>query len=259
MTKVDYQNQRIGLLDAANFDYQGGGEVVAMEIEGSTPFIEATIRGYGRKPTTGRFLVDSGSSGSISISGPFAAKIKLASSMPKTVLSKGKFGVGGEVTSLVGRLQSLQIGNLVFQDLIADIAQDQKGVGADKNKAGIIGGEVFSRCVVYFDYPGNRLILEPQPGFDEHFGWNNSGLTVESGGRGNFHRLTIARVIADSPGDLAGLKERDLLLEIDGKSADHWDIDRLKELFHGPVRAVKLLVLRDGKELQLSIQLKEII
>ncbi len=259
VTRVDYKNQQIGFYDANHFDYQGTGEIVAMEIENSTPYVDATICGYGRKPIRGRFLVDSGAGGPVAINGPFAESIRLASSMPKTVLSKGGFGVGGEVTSLVGRLQSLQIGNLVFHDPVADISQNKKGAGADKNRAGILGGGIFSRCVVYFDYPGKRLILEPQAGFDDHFWWTNSGLTLISGGRGNFHHLAITRVVANSPGAVAGLKEGDQLLEIDGESAELWTIGRLKELFQKQTRVVKLQVLRAGKKLQLSMKLEEII
>jgi len=140
VTEIDYANQRLGLYDPETFDYQGDGVVIPMGMDGSTPRIEAVVKGYGEEPVTGYFTLDTGSGGCISMARPFAEKNSIVESMPKTATSSGGFGVGGTTSSVFGRLESVQLGGLVFRDPVVSISLDKAGAGADQNTAGLIGG-----------------------------------------------------------------------------------------------------------------------
>ncbi|MCP4143886.1 MAG: hypothetical protein GY752_01235 [bacterium] len=259
VTEVDYANSRIGLHDPKTFKYQGDGVVVPMSMDNSTPHIEATVTCHGGKSVTGFFLLDTGSGGTVSMAGPFAEKHGVIESMPKTVLYSGGFGAGGESTSLVGRLKSVELGGLVFNEPVITVSQDEGGVGADVSSAGLIGGRILSRCRIFLNYPGGQLILEPNDKFADSFNWNKSGLTVSTGGRGDFHHFTIVSIVDGSPAQKMGLRKGDQLLEVAGKPAAEWVSDELSELFSGKDQDLELVLQRDGKTIRVTLKLRDFI
>jgi hypothetical protein len=259
VTEIDYAGHRLGLHDPGTFNYQGEGVIVPMEMDGSTPHVRATIRGYGSEPVTGYFLLDTGSGNAMSLAGPFARTNELQATMPQTVKHSGGFGVGGETTTVFGRLQSFELGGLVFSEPFASIGVEEKGAAAETNSAGLIGGRLLSRCRVFLDYPGNKLILEPNKNFADRFHWDKSGLTLITGGRGAFNNFRIAHIVEDSPGQKAGLREGDELMEVGGRPADQWTLDALSELFRGKDQDLKIIIRREGETKRLTLKLRDIV
>ncbi|MCP4290485.1 MAG: PDZ domain-containing protein [bacterium] len=259
VTEIDYANLRLGLHDPEKFDYQGDGVIVPMGMDGSTPRIKAIVKGYGQEPVTGYFMLDTGSGGCISMARPFAEKNSILDSMPKTVTSRGGFGVGGTTSSLIGRLESVQLGDLVFREPVVSISMDKAGAGADQDNAGLIGGRIMAQCTTFLDYAGKRLILEPNKNYSKPFFWNKSGITLKTLGRKNFHHFIVSDVVENSPGQKAGLKNGDVIMEIDGIPADEWDAHEVSDLFRGSDRKLKVVLNRDGENRSVSIILKDMI
>jgi len=226
-----------------------------MTMDGSTPRIQATITGYGAEPVIGNFLLDTGSGGAVSMSGPFASKYGIIETMPRTVTHTGGFGVGGTTASTIGRLQSVEIGGVVFNEPVISVSKDKGGMGADENVAGLIGGRLMSRCVTILDYAGQRLILEPYDNISDPFSWNNSGITLVTLGRSDFHHFEVSSLVADLAGEKAGLVVGDVLLEIGGRSASQWEAHELSNLFRGKEQNVDLVFSRDGKKKSTTMKL----
>jgi len=259
VTEIDYANQRLGLHDPEKFDYQGDGVIVPMGMDGSTPRIKAIVKGFGEEPVTGYFMLDTGSGGCISMARPFAEENSIVESMPKTATSSGGFGVGGTTSSVFGRLESVQLGDLVFRQPVVSISLDKAGAGADQNTAGLIGGRIMAQCTTYLDYAGGRLILEPNENFSKPFSWNKSGITLMTSGRENFHNFIVSDVVENSPGQKAGIKNGDVLVEIDGIPAANWESHELGELFRGSDRKLKVVYQRKGKDKSVVLNLKDMI
>ncbi len=257
VTEIDHAGSRIGFHDPETFRYEGPGVVVPLTIDNSEPHIQATVRGYGAKPVTGTFLLDTGFSGAVSLTGPFEQKNNILETMPRIVERKGGFGVGGEASSKFGRLQSLEVGGLVFEEPAISVSLDEAGVGAGESIAGLIGCRIMARCRTFFDYAGNRLILEPNGSFADHFRWDKSGLTLITGGRGDLHRFLILRVVEDSPGQKAGLLAGDQLVEINGRPATAWTADALREFFSGDEKDVEIVRQRKGRTKLVTLKLRE--
>ncbi len=259
VTEIDYANSRIGLYDPATFSYAGDGVVVPMVIDNSTPHIEATVVGHGGEPVTGYFMLDSGSGGAVSMSGPFAARNNIVATMPRTVNDNSGFGVGGSTSAVVGRLQSLQLGTALFENPFITVSQDKGGAGADENEAGLIGGRLLSRCRVFLDYSDGRLILEPSDRIASPFNWNKSGMSISTGGRGNFHHFTIRTIVTGSPAEQAGMMVGDQLLAIGDRAAADWDSHEISELFRGKDQDLDLVLGRDGEKISVKLKLRDII
>jgi len=259
VSEIDYANLNLALHDPSAFNYQGDGVIVPMGMDGSTPRIKATVKGYGAEPVTGHFMLDTGSGGAISMSSPFARKHGIAETMPRSAVNKGGFGVGGHTTTLCGRLESVEIGGLVFREPVISISHDDSGAGADENTAGLFGGQLMSRCRTFLDYAGGRLILEPNEKFSEPFSWNKCGISIGTRGRSNFHHFTVTDVVENSPGQKSGILKGDVLLKIAGRPAEEWEAHELLELFKGPDRDLVVVLGRNGKTKKVVVKLRDFI
>jgi hypothetical protein len=244
------------LYDRDNFEYQGSGSVIPIFMEENTPQITATVTPPGRDPIEGKFLIDTGANSTVHLTRPFCEDNDLFDAFPKTFLYKGGFGVGGESSSTVARLDALTIGDLTFKAPPCALAHDAGGAHADPNTAGLIGGQILNRCTVIFDYERKRMILEPNVDFEEPIEENWSGLVLKTGGRGNFHHIIVARVLDGSPAEEAGIEEGDVITAADGTAAAALSTHRLWEMFMEVGRTIHLSLERDGKPLEVSVTMK---
>lgn len=256
VVEIDYFDHSLTLHDRHTFDYQGDGAVAPVVLAGSTPEVEAAITAPGGEPITGEFLVDTGASGSVICTKPFAAANHLSSAFSKTFEYIGGFGVGGESSSTIARLASLTIGGLTFKAPACALSHDEGGALADPHIAGLIGGMVLSRCTVFFDYDRKRMILEPNADFDKPFELDWSGLILKTGGRGDFHTITVVRTIPGSPAEAAGIQEGDVITAADGVTADALTTQVLWKKFLHAGETVHLTIDRDGKSMDVALELR---
>lgn len=78
------------------------------------------------------------------------------------------------------------------------------------------------------------------------------GVGVELAARGS--QLTLKRVVPGGPGELAGLKDGDDFVSIDGKDVSTWSIAMLSDALKGDEgQTVALVMRRDGKEFSVTI------
>ncbi len=83
--------------------------------------------------------------------------------------------------------------------------------------------------------------------FDEELNGSFTGIGAELGKDGD--SIIIVSPISGFPADKAGLKPKDVIIEIDGKSTSGISVDDAVKQIRGPKDTkVKLLVVRDGKE-----------
>jgi serine protease Do len=69
--------------------------------------------------------------------------------------------------------------------------------------------------------------------------------------------VVVAQIEKDSPAEKAGLKVRDVILEVDGKKVTSYDVFRNEVAMLKPGSRVKLGVSRNGKPLELTVTLDE--
>ncbi len=126
---------------------------VPMDISIRRPIIELTINGQGPFP----FVVDSGAGGTV-IDDDLAKKLNL-----KTIgkaLTSDASGQAPKEMSLVA-VDRIGIGSAIFFDSIAVIG-DLDAVWHDQQDGpdGVLAFSTFADCLVTFDYPRGKLILE---------------------------------------------------------------------------------------------------
>lgn len=117
------------------------------------------IRGYGLKVkfnnATGRLLLDTGASG-ILVNSKLAESAGIQRVMEQHV---GGIGDKGESAGYLGFAQSVQIGDLQFENCYVDVTDSRRSVGED----GLIGADVFAKFLVDIDFPDHKFRLSPLP------------------------------------------------------------------------------------------------
>lgn len=159
VVEIDYTHRLLNVYDKSSYKYAGTGKAIPLEVGEQHIFARAQIRAAGRAPLTGRFLLDTGSAQAVSLLEPFMDKHNL---LPSTegMTSLPVCGLGGHAKekSWIGTLEALQLGEFKVAAPVTEFRLSEPNTDAD----GFIGGAVFRRFKVIFDYSRRRMILEPR-------------------------------------------------------------------------------------------------
>jgi C-terminal processing protease CtpA/Prc len=115
---------------------------------------------------------------------------------------------------------------------------------------------LLSRFNLTFDFYRQRIFFEPTKNFKAPYEYNMTGLTMRRG-QGDFLQITL--VTPDSPGEEAGLKVDDRVLQIDGRAATDYDYFELQPLLKKEGAVVTLLVEHEGKQRKVSLTLRRLL
>jgi hypothetical protein len=259
VVEIDYAGGRLHLYDRNSYKHEGKGELVPIRMEGSQPHCDAVINVRGRGPIPCKLKIDTGSGSAVSFRRPFTRKHDLLTTLPKKVLFTGGFGVGGQSKKFLGRIEKLRIGGLEFKAPLCGFSQDKKGGGASATEDGLLGGRILEQCTVILDYERQRMILEPNVRFGSRIDGDMSGLTFDTGGRGDWHTFTVSSIVEGSPADIVGIRRGDVILSVDGRLASHSRAEELRELFRIDGRTVTLVILRGDDILEKVMVLRPIL
>jgi len=158
---IDYAAKTLALSDptAAQPPLSAATVVVPIKLEAGTPTIMASVDGRA----SGRFTVDTGNSGPVSIYNQFATLHKM---MPKTndpdVRIRRGFGIGGAFRFLYWPHHTIRVGSAQISNQPISLVTGP-GMAQVSTEAGNIGNVFLSHFVVTFDYVRGLMYLTPAP------------------------------------------------------------------------------------------------
>ena len=262
VVEFDYENKTLTLYDPERYKYSGPGTSFPATLEMDyDPQIEGTIMVAPGIEIPARFTLDTGAGGTV-ISAPIVKAhdlLKLVTRKVPIPRSKSLVdGVNGATfDSISGRIEALKFGNLTVREPLVALSTDTDGVFAMDDIGVNLGGNVLRHFKVIIDYPGSRVILEPNKRFQEPFLADASGLVLTAEGP-QFHRVRVHGVVQGSPADVAGIKEGDTITAIDGKSTDKYALWEIQDLLKASDQERKLTINREGKTMTLPIKLHQL-
>jgi membrane-associated protease RseP (regulator of RpoE activity) len=251
---IDYAKKTLRVLDPS-FEYHGDGIVLPVTIDRQI-FTTARIHKSSGETVEGKFYVDTGTRTALSLNSPFVRDHHLLEGETAIPVATLGVGMGGESLATVYRVRELELGPLHLSGVVATASHDEKGVFADPNVAGIIGGELLRKFTVILDYPHQRVILEKGPQSDTPFGYDASGLFLLAEGT-KLDRIKVLRVVDGSPASEAGLQKDDVIETIDGKPAHN--LEHVRQLFRSEGQTYALRIRRDGKSVRASIRTEDLL
>lgn len=256
VVEVDYESRFITLHDPKQFVYDGNGESLPLKLDQNHPYVSARVAIPGLEPIEGEFVIDAGSGFGITFNPAFVQERKLLERVPNTIQSKAR-GVGGEFALTLCRIESLSFGRFKLDKPTAAFPQTG-GFISKKGSVGNIGGLILRRFKVIFDYSRKRMILEPNKSFSNPFEFDMSGLALVTDVP-QFKTIKVNRVIENSPAAEAGLKEGDVLLEVEGRAASGYTLHALRDMFKEEGKTYSLKLARGDQTMQLKLTTRRLI
>lgn len=258
VTEIDFANRTVHFYDPKDYHYNGPGERIPISIYSKSPYVKAKILAAGdTKPIEGLFLVDTGLRGMV-FNAPFHRQHGLAEKSLRIVKNTLGFGIGGESRGMVGRVKSLSIGGITFNNPVVGFSLDRQGVLASGNFSGAIGVRFLHRFKIIFNYAENEMILEKNKFFAEPFEYDMSGIYFIAEGD-NFDRIVVYNVLEDSPAAEVGLKKGDIIVSIDDRKAGTFTMEEIRRLFIGVGKKVRLKIQRNSHTFALTLQLRRLV
>jgi outer membrane lipoprotein-sorting protein/predicted aspartyl protease len=252
VVKVDYENQKLTLYEPSSFKYEGKGGILPITLEESHPHIKAKVDGQYE----GNFVIDTGARSSLVLHTPFVQKYDLGAKTGKKIDVFSGIGIGGKAMGKLTRVKSVQIGSFNIPAPVTTLASSEKGAFASEKIDGNIGGGILKRFTVIFDYPNQRMILEPNANFSYEDDFDMAGLWLTK----DNDTTKVDFVVKDSPADKAGIKEGDLILKMNGQWTKDLLLRDIRETLRaGQDKKVSLIINSEGKEKNIQLKLKKLI
>jgi len=256
VVEIDYAARKINLYKPESYQYSGAGEIFPLMFEENLPFVQASFAFEKRAPISGKFEIDSGSTGAVLFNTPFVKKHGLLKSISQT--SETRIGgVGGTAQAFLGRVKNIALGRFTLQNPIALLLQATRGDYASAKYDGLIGGEILRRFRTIFDYSRKRMILEPNALFSEPFEIDMSGMELLADGD-DPSIVLVDDVKPKSPAAEAGVRGGDIITAIDNRPVKDFTLEQIREMFRQDGREYLLKLKRDGTEVQVKIKLRRL-
>lgn len=156
VVEVNYDDNIITLYDPKKYRKNKRDVEIPIEVRGSKPFINATIR-QGDKKTILDIMIDTGASHAALIDYNFLDGVDLPE---KTIQTRLGRGIAGDIPGYIGRMDSVQIGCFDFSKMLVSAPFEGAYNKVIKRGAriGTFGGELLNRFNVTFDYTNLSLI-----------------------------------------------------------------------------------------------------
>ena len=255
---IDYVKHELRLYDARTFHYEGSGAPIPLIFLDNQPHVMAEVRLADGGTVKGRMVVDVGSGGALLLTKPFADENRLRERIGRTLHRRTGAGVGGPVTSDVGRVETLSMGRVEVSRPVTSLAGASAGNFSGNDKwIGNIGGDILRRYTVFFDYANKRMILEPHAGTSEPYEADMSGLSLVM--NDNLTSALVDYVVPGSPATDAGLAVGDTLVSIDGQPTTAVAVRDLRKRFRRDGERIVLTVRRGGKTRTVTLVLRRLV
>ena len=197
----------------------------------------------------GNFLVDMGSSGSISLSSSVAAKLKLNSALTdirRKIYDTG--GVGGSRTDYIFKADRVSVAGNDLLDMHLDYSGNTQGMMASEEFDGLVGNGLFEYFDVIIDFARCEIWLRPNRSFNNSKRYD-SGMTLTPQADG----WVVNGLLEGGQAHRAGLKRGDKIVSINGLTPDKVDIKRLKRM-DTSAEDWTVEVLRDSATAKITIK-----
>ncbi len=244
---IDYVSNTVRLENAESFNYSGNGTSVKVTVIDNEPFIYAEIKHPDGTWRKAKLKIDTGSIDFIGFNGSYVKAENLVTDNQPKIPTTGA-AAGGNSENWVTRINEFRIKDLTFSNPVVGYSVDTLRSG----DAGTIGGEFLSRFTVIFDYPHDRIILEPNKNFSRGFEFDMSGIFPITKAS-DFSTKVVMDVRPGSPAYEAGIVAGDTLVRIDEIDCVEMSISDIRNRFMTPGKVAVLI--RSGESSRETVML----
>lgn len=258
VVEIDYARRLARLHRPQHYRAPAGVASLPIRIDSSrVPVVEAELAVTGGKTLKDWFMIDSGSHRIFELTVPFARTHRVLEAVPPARQAEGigGAGVGGDVRYVEARVESIRFGPHELRRPVVSVAQAAAGIGASEALAGLVGTGLLRRFTVTIDYPGRRMLLEPNASLADPFEVDMSGIELTT--TPDDHSIvSLKKVRANFPAAEAGLREGDVLVALDGRPAAELGLSALVEMFKVAGQEYRLTLRRGAETFERTLKLR---
>jgi len=242
LVRVDYDSSRLDVFTKGPIRYPSGGFLLRPRLFG-LPMLEGHLA--DARAFKGRFYFDTGAGLCLLFSSNFTADSAVFSPKRKKPVRTQGAGLGGKTDMQLTTLRTFSLGPFHFRQIPTYIFEDSFDVTSYPQLGGLIGNDLLRRFNLIINYPHSEIYILPNGSYNQPFDYSYSGVFIAliEG------KVIITDVMEGSPGERAGLKEGDTVLEINGDKEQNLQVYQNLLRTIGP--KVKVLVRHAGGEMAL--------
>ncbi|MBC7651418.1 MAG: aspartyl protease family protein [Deinococcales bacterium] len=246
---INYDDLKIEIYSPGTMKYPRGGYLMKPNFA-SLAYPQASVS--DEREIFNRFIFDTGAGLCMLLSEDFIADSALLKKNRKKYQTQTE-GLGGKKTMDITVINQVQIGSYKFKKVPVYIFSDDFNVTNYPLLGGLIGNDLLRRFNVVLNYPDQSIYLKPNTHFNDAFDYSYTGLGIYQ----IENDVTVIDIIPNSPGDVAGFKSGDLILSIDNVFSKN--IQAFKNALQNSGNKIKILVLRNGLPIILTLKVKNIL
>jgi hypothetical protein len=200
-----------------------------ISIEEEKPYIKAKIIQKDGSELLAKLLVDTGANHAILLNKETSDLITLPAETFVTDLGQS---LGGTLYGQIGRVNALSLAQLKFKNVLTSFPDENQFtyILKESGRQGSLGAEVLGRTRLIVDYPRNRLLIRKGEDFYLPFEFDMSGIILKKTLEDE-PLFYVSGLREDSPADLAGILENDVILTVNKIPAFLWQMPALNNLF----------------------------
>ncbi len=209
LVRVDYDDSRIDIYSQGPVKYPKGGYLLRPQLLG-LPMMDGRLN--DARDINTRFYFDTGAGLCLLFSSEFTADSAVFGPKKKRPVRAEGAGLGGKKEMQLTTLKNFSIGPFRFHQIPTYVFDDSYGVTNYPQLGGLIGNDLLRRFNLILNYARSEIYLVPNGSFNEPFDYSYSGVTIAliAG------KIMVTDVMKDSPGEKAGFRVGDMVLEVNG-------------------------------------------
>jgi hypothetical protein len=258
IVRVDYTRKCIYLYASDGFVPPKGFVPLPISMEGYKMFMEVPIQDANGRIRTVRMLIDTGAELTAWFRSYGLDPVPVPSRKIRGYIGRG---LSGDIEGSLGKLHKIWIADFPLTDPVVAFPDSISisGTSINAQREGTVGSQLLSRFDLIFDQEGNKLYVKPNYMYTKPFPYNMAGIEVVQDNE-TFQLPEVLNVWENSPGQEAGVKAGDFILEINGINGFKITINEIKNIFESRSKSnVQLILLRDGKTIHVKLKLKNVL
>lgn len=248
---VNYDSSMMDIYTKGPVKYPKGGFLLHPRVFG-LPMLQGSLA--DARNINSRFYFDTGAGLCLLFSSEFTSDSAVFAPRRKKPVPTQGAGLGGKTDMQLTILKKFSLGPFHFRQIPTYVFDDSYDVTSYPQLGGLIGNDLLRRFNLIVNYTRSEIYIIPNGNYRQPFDYSYSGVNiglVEG-------QVVVTDVMPGSPGDLAGLKEGDIILAIDGKA--NQDVQTYQNLLKTMGPKVKVRVRRsNGEDALVAVKISSIL